>query len=115
MVEHKKVLSIYSPASRIQASSKENTMSGYLGERNWLVYLLRCSDGTFYCGATNNLERRLSKHNSGKGARYTRARLPVYLEAQSGLMYKSQALILEYAVKQKKREEKVDFLRFGNS
>jgi hypothetical protein len=38
-------------------------------EMNWVVYLLLCSDGTYYCGVTNNLDKRLSKHNKGKGAK----------------------------------------------
>ena len=43
------------------------------------VYLLRCSDGTLYCGWTTDLDKRLQAHNSGKGAKYTRSRLPVEL------------------------------------
>ena len=83
-----------------------------LGEKNWLVYLLLCSDGSLYCGATNDMGKRLAKHNAGKGAKYTRARLPVQLIVHSKPCYKSQALILEYAVKQKKKDEKENFLRF---
>jgi putative endonuclease len=50
----------------------------------WFVYLLRCAGGTLYCGITNDLERRLQAHRAGRGARYTRGRLPlelVYREA----------------------------------
>ncbi len=43
------------------------------------VYLLRCGDGTFYCGWTNNLTARVAAHNRGNGAKYTRSRLPVEL------------------------------------
>lgn len=43
------------------------------------VYVLACADGSFYCGATTNLERRLNAHQSGKASRYTRSRLPVRL------------------------------------
>ena len=43
------------------------------------TYLLRCADGTLYCGWTNDLAARLAAHNSGKGAKYTRARRPVRL------------------------------------
>lgn len=43
------------------------------------MYIVECSDGTFYTGSTKDLERRLSEHQSGKGAKYTRARLPVKL------------------------------------
>lgn len=42
---------------------------------SFYVYVLECSDGTLYTGYTNNLKRRLDVHNSGKGAKYTRARL----------------------------------------
>ena len=43
------------------------------------VYILKCADGTFYTGSTNNLERRILEHQKGKGANYTRRRLPVEL------------------------------------
>ena len=46
---------------------------------SWYVYLMRCSDDTLYCGMTDDIEKRLKAHNSGKGAKYTRARLPVEL------------------------------------
>ena len=43
----------------------------------WTVYILRCGDGTLYTGCTNDLPRRLEAHRSGRGAIYTRSRLPV--------------------------------------
>ena len=43
------------------------------------TYILKCSDGTYYCGWTNDLEKRLKTHNAGKGSKYTRLRLPVEL------------------------------------
>ena len=43
----------------------------------WTVYILRCGDGTLYTGCTNDLPRRLAAHRSGRGAKYTRSRLPV--------------------------------------
>ncbi|MEW6027700.1 MAG: GIY-YIG nuclease family protein [Planctomycetota bacterium] len=45
----------------------------------WLVYILECKDHSYYTGITNDLEQRLSDHNSGKGAKYTRHRRPVIL------------------------------------
>jgi predicted GIY-YIG superfamily endonuclease len=45
----------------------------------WFVYILRCSDGSFYTGITNNLKNRVQKHNTGKGAKYTRTHGPVKL------------------------------------
>lgn len=46
---------------------------------NCYTYMVQCSDGTLYTGWTNDLKKRLEKHNAGKGARYTRGRLPVKL------------------------------------
>ena len=62
--------------------------------------MIRCSDESLYCGTTNNLKNRLEAHNSGKGAKYTRFRRPVELVAASPEMTKSDALRLEYRVKQ---------------
>ena len=76
----------------------------------WAVYLLTCSDGTLYCGATNNLQNRLETHNRGKGAKYTRGRLPVRLRASRGGLTKSQALSLEYRVKKASRNRKEEIL-----
>ena len=71
-----------------------------MDKRRWIVYLIRCSDESLYCGTTNNLKNRLEAHNSGKGAKYTRFRRPVELVAVSPEMTKSDALKLEYRVKQ---------------
>lgn len=45
--------------------------------KKWVVYILRCGDGSFYTGVTNDLVKRVDAHNAGKGAKYTRGRLPV--------------------------------------
>jgi putative endonuclease len=71
-----------------------------MDKRRWVVYLIRCSDESLYCGITNNLKNRLIAHNSGKGAKYTRSRRPVELVAASPELTKSDALKLEYRVKQ---------------
>jgi putative endonuclease len=71
-----------------------------MDKRRWTVYLIRCSDESLYCGITNNLKNRLIAHNSGRGAKYTRSRRPVELVAASSEMTKSDALKLEYRVKQ---------------
>ena len=71
-----------------------------MDERRWIVYLIRCSDESLYCGTTNNLKNRLAAHNLGKGAKYTRSRRPVELVGSSAKMTKSDALKLEYRVKQ---------------
>ena len=77
---------------------------------NWLVYLVECSDGSKYCGATNNIDKRVKTHNAGKGAKYTRVRLPVRLLLISRLMSKWDALKLEREVKKQKAGKKVDYL-----
>jgi putative endonuclease len=69
-------------------------------KKEWVVYLIRCSDESLYCGVTNNLKNRLATHNLGKGAKYTRSRRPVELVGASSEMTKSDALKLEYRIKQ---------------
>jgi len=75
-------------------------------ERIWWVYILRCRDGTYYTGVTNDLPRRLDAHNAGTGARYTRGRGPVELVYREQAESHSQALRREYAIKQLTRQEK---------
>lgn len=70
-----------------------------MSERQWVVYLLRCSDNTLYCGVTNDLNSRLAAHNAGKGAKYTKHRLPVVLVGVSRGMSKSEAFKLEFKIK----------------
>ena len=77
-----------------------------MNKNQWLVYLVRCSDETLYCGITNNLQHRLELHNSGKGAKYTRSRLPVTLVGVSPKMTKSDALKLEYRIKKMPADKK---------
>jgi len=79
-------------------------------KNNWIVYLLQCSDLTYYCGSTNDLEKRIIKHNTGKGAKYTRARLPAILITYKSGLTKSEALKLEVKVKKQKKCHKFDFL-----
>ena len=65
----------------------------------WYVYLIRCSDGSLYCGTTTDLKRRVLEHNEGRGSRYTRSRLPVSLVWSSAAMSKSEAYSEEYRIK----------------
>ena len=73
----------------------------------WQVYLLRCADKTLYCGMTNDIARRIAKHNAGKGAKYTRSRLPVTLMAASRGLSKSDALTLERCIKRQPASRKI--------
>ena len=81
--------------------------------RDWCVYLLTCADGTFYCGVTNDLPRRLDMHNGllSGGAKYTRGRRPVTLAAVAEGLTRGEALRLEARVKRLPRAEKVEALR----
>ena len=74
----------------------------------WYLYLVECADGTLYAGITTGVERRVVAHNAGKGARYTRSRLPVVLAASSRVGTKSQALRAEFAIKRLPREKKIE-------
>jgi putative endonuclease len=77
------------------------------GSDIWHVYMVRCSDGTLYTGITNDLEKRIETHNSGKdGARYTRSRRPVTLVYSEQVESKSAAAKLEYQIKKLERTEK---------
>lgn len=72
----------------------------------WSVYIVRCADGTYYTGSTPDVERRIVAHNAGKGAKYTRVRLPVALMYQEACLDHSSALKREHAIKQLTRAEK---------
>jgi putative endonuclease len=73
----------------------------------WTVYIIRCSDDTLYTGITNDLARRIDQHNKGKGSKYTRGRGPVALVKSFECANKSEALKLEYQIKQLSPQEKL--------
>lgn len=81
------------------------------GLYGWHVYLVECVDGSYYCGISNDVDRRLQQHNSGMGAKYTRGRQPVTLLCAVSCLTRGDALRLEYSVKKLKRKEKLQFLR----
>lgn len=71
------------------------------------TYILRCADGTLYTGWTNDLAKRLAAHNAGRGAKYTRARLPVELYYWESFETREEAMRREAAVKKLSRCEKL--------
>jgi predicted GIY-YIG superfamily endonuclease len=73
---------------------------------NWFVYMVRCADNSLYTGITNDLLHRICKHNLGKGANYTRSRLPVKLVYSQICYYKSEALKMELHIKSLTKKEK---------
>ncbi len=74
------------------------------------VYLLECSDNSFYCGYTSDLDARLETHNKGLGGKYTRARRPVRLVYFEEFKTKSDAMKREYSLKQLNRKEKEEII-----
>ena len=76
----------------------------------YFTYMVLCSDNTLYTGYTDNLKRRMEAHNSGKGAKYTKARLPVELVYWEKHATKQKAMQHEYAIKQLTRAQKLKLL-----
>lgn len=74
------------------------------------TYILTCGDGTFYCGWTNDLDKRVKAHNEGKGAKYTKNRRPVVLSYYEEFETKEEAMRREYAIKQLPRKKKEELL-----
>lgn len=70
------------------------------------VYILRCADGSLYTGWTNDLEKRVKTHNIGKGAKYTKTRLPVELVYYEEYEEKGEALSREFNIKRLKKTAK---------
>jgi len=73
----------------------------------WTVYILECADKTFYTGITNDLERRIARHGTGQGARYTRGRGPFRLVYKEIHKTKSRALRREAEIKSLKKGQKL--------
>ncbi len=77
------------------------------------VYLLRCGDGSLYCGWTTDPEKRLACHNSGRGAKYTRSRLPVTLAYTEAFDDRREAMSREWHIKRMSHAEKERMIREG--
>ena len=80
----------------------------------WWVYIVKCSDGTFYTGVSNNLKARIKKHNSGEGAKYTQSRRPVELVYKEKSLDRSRSLKREIEIKKLKRSEKLELINALN-
>ena len=77
------------------------------------TYILTCADGTYYCGWTNDLDKRLAAHNGGRGAKYTRSRGPVKLVYWETWETKEEALRREAAIKKMSRSQKLQLIGTG--
>jgi len=76
----------------------------------WFVYILRCEDGSLYTGISTDVDQRVATHNAGRGARYTRPRLPVTVVHVERKRSRSTALKREAAIKSLSRAEKLNML-----
>jgi len=79
----------------------------------WWIYLLRCGDGTLYCGIALDVEARLKQHQDGKGAKYTRGRNPLELVYREACATKAEALRREREIKRMRREAKLQLCGLG--
>ena len=81
---------------------------------DWQVYIVQCADETFYTGITNNVPSRVDTHNAGKGAKYTKNRLPVILVYLESVEDKSNALKREMEIKKLNRSQKINLINSTN-
>jgi putative endonuclease len=79
-------------------------------DKKWCVYMVECSDSTIYTGITNNLESRIKVHNSGKGSKYVKTRLPVRLLWNIESENRSEASKLEIKIKKLTRTQKLNII-----
>lgn len=80
-------------------------------EKGYYVYLIRCEDGSLYCGWTTHLVNRFKSHQSGKGAKYTKAHKPVEIYYYESFNSKIEACKREYEIKQMSHQEKLNLKR----
>ncbi len=80
------------------------------GRKDWTVYILRCGDGSLYTGIAKDVSARVKQHSEGRGATYTRTRLPVKLLYQQGGLTHSAALIREAKIKAMSRSRKEEII-----
>ncbi|MBQ9607034.1 MAG: GIY-YIG nuclease family protein [Lachnospiraceae bacterium] len=79
------------------------------------TYILECSDGSLYCGWTNDIEKRTAAHNAGKGAKYTKSRRPVKVVHIETFDTKEEAMRREWQIKRLKRAQKLELIRTGSA
>ena len=81
----------------------------------YYTYIAKCADNSLYCGYTDNIENRERMHNLGKGAKYTRSRLPLKIVYYEEFETKSEALKREYAIKKLTRRKKLELIKLETS
>jgi predicted GIY-YIG superfamily endonuclease len=87
------------------------------GRKDWSVYILRCGDASLYTGIAKDVRARVKQHNEGRGATYTRTRLPVKLLYQEDALTRSEALVREAQIKAmpRSRKEEIIFREAGKA
>lgn len=78
----------------------------------WYVYIVQCSDGSFYTGITTDIKRRVKEHNSAKGCNYTRSRAPVELLYEEPAADRRSALKREASIKSFSRSRKEELVNY---
>lgn len=77
---------------------------------SWFVYIVKCSDDTLYTGITNNIDKRMAKHNAGQASKYTRSRLPVVPVYVEDAIDRSTATKRELSLKKLTRRQKLSLI-----
>ena len=77
----------------------------------WFIYILECTDGSFYIGSTNNIEQRFKNHIAGKGAKYTKSHKPVRIIYKKEFLTKSEAFKREWELKKFSRKQKEQLIK----
>ena len=85
-------------------------------QKNWVCYMVECNDKTLYTGITNNVQKRIATHNTGKGSKYVAKRLPVKLVfCTDPLGSRGHASQYEHKVKQLSKPEKIKLIHSANN
>lgn len=84
-----------------------------MSDKQWHVYLVRCADDSFYCGISNDVDKRILNHNAGRGAKYTATRTPVSLVWSQPCTDRSEASRREYRIKLMNRRGKEKLVAAG--
>jgi len=91
-----------------------STTNDFKAEPDWYVYIVRCADNTLYTGVSTNVVDRVATHNNGRGAKYTRARLPVKLVYCEAATDRSSAQQREHVIKKLPPVKKRALVGSGN-
>jgi putative endonuclease len=100
----------------LEGMQKNQKKAGKKRAEKWFLYMLKCSDATLYTGVAKDIEKRFKVHSSGKGARYTRARLPLEIVYRETCKSRTDALVREFKIKKlnpKHKRTLVEAYRIG--